>query len=62
MGLGDYEEFVEIDQRLKRPNELWALRGDYSKAKEDLGWSPAVEFQELVQRMVDHQIDRIFPK
>ena len=62
VGLGDYEEFVEIAQRLKRPNELWALRGDYSKAKADLGWSPAVEFQELVQRMVDHQIDRIFPK
>ena len=62
VGLGDYEEFVEIDQRLKRPNELWTLRGDYSKAKADLGWSPAVEFQELVQRMVDHQIDKIYPK
>ena len=62
VGLGDYEEFVEIDQRLKRPNELWALRGDYSKAKAALGWSPAVEFQELVQRMVDHQIDKPYPK
>jgi len=61
-GLGDWDDYVEINDRLKRPNELWTLIGDSSKARKNLGWSPAVEFPELVERMVDHQINILYNK
>ena len=61
-GLGDWDDYVEINERLKRPNELWTLIGDNSKARKNLGWSPAVEFPELVERMVDHQINVLYNK
>ncbi|MEK7557930.1 MAG: GDP-mannose 4,6-dehydratase [Patescibacteria group bacterium] len=39
---------VEIDPRYFRPSEVPVLLGDYSKAKQKLGWEPKVKFDELV--------------
>jgi GDPmannose 4,6-dehydratase len=55
-GLGDWEQFVEIDPRYYRPTEVDALEGDPSKARELLGWEPEVRFAELVEIMVDADI------
>jgi GDPmannose 4,6-dehydratase len=33
------------------------LRGDYSKAKEKLGWEPQTDVPRLVQIMVDHDLE-----
>jgi GDPmannose 4,6-dehydratase len=49
----DWRDFVAIDPRYFRPSEVDILIGDYSKAKEQLGWEPVVRFQELVRMMVD---------
>jgi GDPmannose 4,6-dehydratase len=49
----DWEEHVEIDPRYYRPAEVDELLGDYSKAREKLGWEPKVRFKELVELMVD---------
>jgi GDPmannose 4,6-dehydratase len=49
----DWEEYVTIDERYFRPAEVDLLIGDYSKAKEKLGWEPSVRFEELVRMMVD---------
>ncbi len=54
----DWEEFVTVDPRFYRPAEVDLLLGDPSKAKEKLGWQPEVGFQELVERMVDHDVRR----
>lgn len=35
-----------------RPTEVWWLKGDAQKARNDLGWEPSVTFQELVEMMV----------
>jgi GDPmannose 4,6-dehydratase len=43
---------IEVDPRYFRPTEVETLLGDPTKAKERLGWSPAVTFQELVSEMV----------
>jgi GDPmannose 4,6-dehydratase len=43
---------VEIDRRYFRPTEVETLLGDPTKAKEKLGWSPKVNFRELVSEMV----------
>ena len=49
----DWREHVEVDPALLRPAEVNTLRGDYRKAKEQLGWEPTVTFEQLVQMMVD---------
>lgn len=43
---------VGIDPRYFRPTEVETLLGDYSKAKELLGWSPKTTFEELVREMM----------
>jgi GDPmannose 4,6-dehydratase len=57
-GLGDYQEYVIVDPRFYRPAEVDVLVGDYSKINSTLGWSPETEFEELVKRMVDHDLKR----
>ena len=53
----DWREYVQIDPRYFRPSEVDHLRGDASKARAKLGWTPRVSFTALVQMMVDHDID-----
>lgn len=47
------KEVVGIDPRYFRPTEVDLLIGDYSKAKQKLGWEPKVTFKELVKIMVE---------
>ena len=54
----DWHDYVTIDPRYFRPSEVDILIGDYSKAKEQLGWEPTVRFQELVRMMVDADRER----
>ncbi|MGQ9896730.1 MAG: GDP-mannose 4,6-dehydratase [Acidobacteriota bacterium] len=53
----DWQDYVEIDPRYFRPTEVDHLLGDASKAQRNLGWQPRVSFQELVTRMVDHDLE-----
>lgn len=53
----DWRDFVEHDPELLRPAEIVSLRGDASLARQRLGWEPAVTFDQLVERMVRHDID-----
>lgn len=55
----DWKQFVEIDRRYFRPTEVDCLCGDYSKAKQTLGWTPQVTFKELVQIMLQHELDQL---
>jgi GDPmannose 4,6-dehydratase len=43
---------VQVDPRYFRPTEVETLLGDPSKAKQKLGWSPKIGFEELVHEMV----------
>ncbi len=43
---------VEVDSQYFRPTEVEILVGDPSKAKAKLGWSPRVEFNDLIKMMV----------
>jgi GDPmannose 4,6-dehydratase len=54
----DWHDYVKIDERYFRPSEVDLLIGDYSKAKEKLGWEPTVRFKELVRMMVDADRER----
>lgn len=48
--------FVVQHPRFYRPAEVNLLQGDPSKAKEVLGWSPKVSFNELVTLMIDNDL------
>lgn len=52
-GLGDWQQYVEIDSRYFRPTEADSLMGNAQKAKETFGWEPKIKFHELVRIMVD---------
>jgi len=55
----DYRDHVELDPTLLRPAEVQHLRGNYSKARLELGWEPTVGFEGLVQMMVDADLARL---
>jgi GDPmannose 4,6-dehydratase len=55
----DPEQHVTIDARFLRPAEVEELRGDASKAKQVLGWTPQVGFDELIKMMVDADLERL---
>ena len=56
-GLGDWHDFVKIDEFNMRPTDIDELTGDSSKARKKLGWKPKMEFNDLVKHMVYHDID-----
>jgi len=49
----DWEKYVRIDRAYLRPAEVDTLLGDSTKARDVLGWKPAVSFAELVRLMVE---------
>jgi len=49
----EWEQYVRIDQRYLRPSEVDHLLGDATRARQRLGWTPKLSFDELVTRMVD---------
>ncbi len=52
----DYHDYVVQDPRYLRPAEVDQLIGDNAKAGRLLGWQPTVEFKDLVEMMVDHDL------
>ncbi len=56
VGIEDWEGRVVKDPRFLRPAEVDLLIGDASKAREQLGWTPTVGFEELVRMMVDSDL------
>jgi GDPmannose 4,6-dehydratase len=53
---GDGNTVVRIDERYFRPTEVETLLGDPTKAREKLGWTPKITFEELVTEMVESDL------
>jgi GDPmannose 4,6-dehydratase len=49
----DWNDYVKIDPRYFRPNEVDYLCADSSKARKALDWEPRIFFRDLVRVMVD---------
>ena len=58
----DYREYVEIDPRFFRPNEINVFLGDPQKAKDELGWEPDVSFGALIEMMVRSDLELLDKK
>lgn len=54
----DWQKYVKVDKRFLRPLDINFLRGDYSKAKQQLGWEPIVKFDLLAEIMVKEDLSR----
>ncbi len=54
----NWEKHVVVDESLLRPAEVDHLVADPSKAERVLGWSPTVDFEGLVQMMVEADLER----
>ncbi len=58
VGIENWQDYIEAnDPKFLRPAEVDALIGDYSKAKNVLGWEPKTSFNELVSMMVKSDIE-----
>jgi GDPmannose 4,6-dehydratase len=53
------KDFIKVDEKLFRPNEVHDLLGDPSKIKNKLGWSPQTSFEELVSEMVASDLESL---
>ena len=52
------EEHLRHDPGLLRPADIPVLCGDSRRAREALGWSPSLSFDQLVERMVTAELRR----
>jgi GDPmannose 4,6-dehydratase len=55
----DWQKHVVTDPRFMRPAEVDLLLADPGKARQDLGWIPQVNFQQLIAMMVDADLERL---
>ncbi|HJM47140.1 MAG TPA: GDP-mannose 4,6-dehydratase [Candidatus Marinimicrobia bacterium] len=56
IGITNWDPYIGQDERYMRPADVYYLAGDSSKARDVLGWKPKTSFQELVSKMVKHDI------
>jgi GDPmannose 4,6-dehydratase len=56
---GYWKTLVRINPTFYRPAEVEILHGDSSTARRDLGWTPKISFDELVNRMVKHDLAEV---
>jgi GDPmannose 4,6-dehydratase len=48
---------VRVNEKFYRPAEVDLLLGDSSPAREELGWQPKTSFNQLVKKMVEHDLN-----
>jgi len=53
----DYQDFIVIDEKHFRPEELENLKGDSSKLKKELMWKPEYTFETMLDEMIKYWLD-----
>jgi len=59
IGIANWEPYVGQDPRYMRPADVHYLAGDATKAKKILGWKSKTSFEELVNKMVINDIQKL---
>ena len=52
----NWEEYVVTDKKYERPNEVNHLLGNPEKAKQKLNWKPKVDFEGLIEMMLNNDL------
>jgi GDPmannose 4,6-dehydratase len=55
----DWQKYVRTDPKFLRPAEVDHLIGDPEKARRVLGWEQKVNFNQLIEMMVDADLERL---
>jgi len=58
VGIDNWEDYVEFDERFMRPSEVPYLLGDPTKAERELGWVPETSFESLIKIMLESDLKR----
>jgi GDPmannose 4,6-dehydratase len=57
VGIRNWPAYVAQEARFFRPADISTLVGDATKARSKLGWRPKVDFQQLIEMMVDADLE-----
>jgi len=58
----DWRQHIDISQALMRPTDIAEGRGDASKARTVLGWTPSYKMPQVVTAMVEAELKRVKSK
>jgi GDPmannose 4,6-dehydratase len=50
----NYKDYVEIDEKFFRPEELRDLKGDSTKLISNTGWKPTYTFETMLDEMINY--------
>lgn len=53
----NYEDYIKINPKYLRPEELPYLKGDSTRIRTELGWKPEYSFEALMDEMIEHWMD-----
>jgi GDPmannose 4,6-dehydratase len=59
----DYKDYVKLDMKFLRPEELTDLKGDPSKLKRMTGWEPTYTFETMLDEMIEYwkyELNKVF--
>jgi len=54
LGIYNYKDYIVQNKKYLRPEELPYLKGDSTKIRSVLGWTPTYTFETMMEEMVDH--------
>ena len=55
----NWEDYVEISDKYKRPAEVPALLGNPTKLVDTFGWEPTYTYKEIIKDMLEHDLKEI---
>lgn len=53
-----WQDYVKIDSKHLRPEELKDLKGDSTKLRTELGWKPKYTFETMLDEMITYWLDK----
>ena len=53
----DYKDYLVIDEKHFRPEELENLKGDSTKLRKNLGWETKYTFESMIDEMIKYWLD-----
>lgn len=54
-GINDWSQYIYIDKDLYRPSEVNCPKGDSTKARIKLGWTPTHDLSSMIRMMLEHE-------
>jgi len=58
-GISDWEKFLKLDSSLSRPADVISVVGDATKARQSLAWAPLTNFDVMIKKMIDFDLEII---